>query len=222
MPQHRSSPLSPQKRRQTIAPGDFTFRADGNGTIHFGESKSPGVMRSMGGRGGGRPSIRHVSAEPQVVPVAVAPPPTVQGSKKRKFEFENSHAELTAAENKENGHVHSHDPTAVADEEQDEAEHRPLKRAKTSNSSPEKTRTSSYNSPTKSSAAAANTASTTRLPTLGVKPKGTKTAIGGVKGKAAKGGKQDGQGRGNVRPGTGTTTISHARLNALAQPKKRE
>ena len=140
---------SPQKRRQTIAPSDFTFRA--GQSIAFGSS-SPGS------------TIRAVSAEPDL-PVV---PPTAKGSKKRKFDFENEHA----AEEKEN--------TPEVDEE----EQRPAKRAKSAVASPIKP--------------APGPAQASRLPTLGVKPKGVK----GMKDK---------------RP----STISQARLNALAQPKKR-
>ncbi|KAK0336905.1 hypothetical protein LTR94_006915 [Friedmanniomyces endolithicus] len=217
---------SPQKRRQTITPGDFTFRADGHGTINFGgEARSPGIgvggMRS----GGGRPSIRHVSSEPQVFTATTAvatapPPPMAQGSKKRKFEFENEHVSadnVSGAENKENDAVQ--DSTAAAEGDDEDAEHRPLKRTKMSAPSPEKkSRMSTYDSPTKSSAAAAANApgtgnANTRLPTLGVKPKGTKTAVGGGKGP-----KKNGSGAASRQS---TTTISRDRLNALAQPKKR-
>ncbi|KAK1063507.1 hypothetical protein LTR12_006619 [Friedmanniomyces endolithicus] len=217
---------SPQKRRQTITPGDFTFRADGHGTINFGgEARSPGI--GVGGMrdGGGRPSIRHVSSEPQVFTATTAvatapPPPMAQGSKKRKFEFENEHVSagnVSGAENKENDAVQ--DSTAAAEGDDEDAEHRPLKRTKMSAPSPEKkSRISSYDSPTKSSAAAAANApgtgnATTRLPTLGVKPKGTKTAVGGGKGP-----KKNGSGAASRQS---TTTISRDRLNALAQPKKR-
>ncbi|KAK0264533.1 hypothetical protein LTS09_002012 [Friedmanniomyces endolithicus] len=217
---------SPQKRRQTITPGDFTFRADGHGTINFGgEARSPGagvdVMRSCGGR----PSIRHVSSEPQVFTAATAvaaapPPPMAQGSKKRKFEFENEHmsaGNMSGAEDKENDVAR--DSKAFAEREDEDAEHRPLKRTRMSAPSLEKKpRISTYNSPTKSSAAAATNVTgtgnaTTRLPTLGVKPKGTKTAVGGGKGP-----KKNGSGAASRQS---TTTISRDRLNALAQPKKR-
>ncbi|KAK1003056.1 hypothetical protein LTR91_004847 [Friedmanniomyces endolithicus] len=217
---------SPQKRRQTITPGDFTFRADGHGTINFGgEARSPGagvdVMRSCGGR----PSIRHVSSEPQVFTAATAvaaapPPPMAQGSKKRKFEFENEHmsaGNMSGAEDKENDVAR--DSKASAEREDEDAEHRPLKRTRMSAPSLEKKpRISTYNSPTKSSAAAATNVTgtgnaTTRLPTLGVKPKGTKTAVGGGKGP-----KKNGSGAASRQS---TTTISRDRLNALAQPKKR-
>ncbi|KAK5140737.1 hypothetical protein LTR32_006534 [Rachicladosporium monterosium] len=194
---------SPQKRRQTITPGDFTFRADGHGTINFGgESRSPGVGVVVMRSGGGRPSIRHVSSEPQVFTATTAvatapPPPMAQGSKKRKFEFENEHVSagnVSGAENKENEAVQA--STAAAEGDDEGAKHRPLKRTKMSAPSPEKKlRISSYDSPTKSSAAAAANApgtgnATTRLPTPGVKPKGTKTAVGGGRG-PKKNGTQD-------------------------------
>ncbi|KAK1083018.1 hypothetical protein LTR48_006581 [Friedmanniomyces endolithicus] len=136
---------SPQKRRQTITPGDFTFRADGHGTINFGgESRSPGVGVVVMRSGGGRPSIRHVSSEPQVFTATTAvatapPPPMAQGSKKRKFEFENEHVSagnVSGAENKENEAVQA--STAAAEGDDEGAKHRPLKRTKMSAPSPEK------------------------------------------------------------------------------------
>lgn len=87
---------SPQKRRQTATPADFTFRA-GEHKIIFSRSPSAPVDIAQARR----PStIRHVSADSRV------PPPPATGSKKRKFEFENdiSVAEVLAntTENKEN------------------------------------------------------------------------------------------------------------------------
>nr|OQO22445.1 hypothetical protein B0A51_06243 [Rachicladosporium sp. CCFEE 5018] len=107
--------VSPQRRRQTVAPGDFTFRA-GSGIV-FGPSSTASPAASS------RPAtIRHVSAEPSLPPVmsavasmkkrkfdfenqasvsSVQRSPTVTlGSKKRKHDFENE--ELTAASDKEN------------------------------------------------------------------------------------------------------------------------
>ncbi|KAK4542047.1 hypothetical protein LTR36_007078 [Oleoguttula mirabilis] len=171
---------SPQKRRQTVAPGDFTFRAGGH-EIVFGDSpNAPTSARK-------RPaSIRHISADDVNIFATAAPPPTAQGSKKRKFDFENEAPVLNdvpAVEDKEN----------VGDTVVDVDEHRPAKRAKSNLSGP---------SPIKP-AAAAGPAQATRLPTLGVKPKGVKSG-GGGKEKSG-------------RP----STISQARLNALSQPKRR-
>ncbi|KAK6439815.1 hypothetical protein LTR95_003974 [Oleoguttula sp. CCFEE 5521] len=107
--------VSPQRRRQTVAPGDFTFRA-GSGIV-FGPSPAASPAASS------RPAtIRHVSAEPTLPPPmsavasmqkrkfdfenqasvsSVQRSPTLQlGSKKRKYDFENE--ELTAASDKEN------------------------------------------------------------------------------------------------------------------------
>jgi hypothetical protein len=144
---------SPQKRRQSNAPGDFTFRADSNGIV-FGQSPNAPASSARDKR----PSIRHVSAEPAIIPQSfVEPPPTVQGSKKRKFEFENDISiQGVTLENKENiGEAHQ---GTAPDED------RPAKRAK----------------------AIPSEASTVKLgeismspgkrQTLGVKPKGAKPA----------------------------------------------
>jgi hypothetical protein len=160
--------VSPQKRRQTAAPGDFTFRA-GEHTIIFGQS--PNAPPSA--RGSKSPStIRHVSAEPQFPAAPVLAPATT--AKKRKFEFENHDAAdsemAMETSDKENAAVY-------------ETEERPAKRVKQSAPSP---------SPSPSKPA-------TRRPTLGVKPK-----------------KAEGEGKPK-----NSTMISRARLNALAQPKRR-
>lgn len=173
---------SPQKRRQTVAPGDFTFRAGGH-EIVFGQS--PNAPRSAKTR---RNTIRHISADDANVFASVtAVPPTVQGSKKRKFEFENevsTAGDTSAVENKENA-----GETATETDEQ-----RPAKRAKSNPTDA---------APTKPAPAPAPATQATRLPTLGVKPKGAKS------GPAAK--------EKSGRP----STISQARLNALSQPKRR-
>ncbi|KAK3073130.1 hypothetical protein LTR53_005562 [Teratosphaeriaceae sp. CCFEE 6253] len=179
---------SPQKRRQTVAPGDFTFRADGHGVVFFGQSPSASSAKVVR-----RPSIRHVSAEPNIAATMPPAPPTVQGSKKRKFAFENelSMSASHDASDKENGGDQDATSTPV------EEEHRPMKRVKQTEPSPAKPRES--------------TKPAGRLPTLGVKPKGTKTTLGGPKdGKSGR--REDRQ---------STPTISQARLNALAMPKKR-
>ncbi|EMD00484.1 hypothetical protein BAUCODRAFT_170609 [Baudoinia panamericana UAMH 10762] len=162
---------SPQKRRQTIAPGEFTFRADDHGVV-FG----PGAPSELAK--GKRPStIRHVSSD--FVNLTSQP---VQGSKKRKFEFENEEAAVQSATaipevGKENA-----EPVGTSTE----VEERPTKRTKANPAEPTP-------SPTKSSVA--------RRTTLGVKPKGAKTLAPPKDKKPA--------------------TISQARLNALAMPKKR-
>lgn len=163
---------SPEKRRQTAVPNDFTFRAGEHGIV-FGQSPSapPGVQQHK------RPStIRHVSADVMMFPAPAA------GSKKRKFEFKNDVAitddkvESAHGEDKEN-----------ADENVDMDEQRPAKRAKAN--------------PLEREASASPEKKTTRLPTLGVKPKG-----------GAKTGQES-----KKKP----STISKARLNALSQPKRR-
>ncbi|KAK6426146.1 hypothetical protein LTR95_016154 [Oleoguttula sp. CCFEE 5521] len=154
-----TSPLadvSTQRRRQTVAPGDFTFRA-GSGIV-FGPSPTASPAASS------RPAtIRHVSAEPALPPPvsaaasmqkrkfdfenqasasAVQRSPTVTlGSKKRKLDSENE--ELTAASDKEN----------AGDEAEEAAVERPKKRIRTAE-------------------IAQGGEKKGRLPTLGVKPKG--------------------------------------------------
>ena len=203
---------SPQKRRQTAGPQDFTFRADSNGII-FGQS--PNAPASEAQRQ--RPStIRHVSADvvPSPAPVTgskkrkftfenntataskdeiVSP---AQGTKKRKFEFENKMAAAKADSDVEITSDKENTPV-LPEAEQQEEEHRPAKRVKASEPSTTK----------KSSAATAPTAaSAARRTTLGVKPKGAKTTSPVKKTTAAR---------------SGTTTISQSRLAALSQPKKR-
>ncbi|KAH9828888.1 hypothetical protein Tdes44962_MAKER02316 [Teratosphaeria destructans] len=183
---------SPQKRRTTVTPGDFTFRV-GDQAIVFGQSPHANLNASKTKR----PSIRQVSAESTLPPAEFYAPPTIQGSKKRKFEFENSR---TAPPNdKEN--------TPVLDDADDIDTHRPAKRAKTNPAEHEDVKKPSVRKP-----------SGMRLPTLGVKPKGTKTAIGG-----GGGGAKDGKAKtAGARPSSAKpSTISQARLAALAQPKKR-
>jgi hypothetical protein len=161
LPSDEGGPIvTPQKRRQTAAPGDFTFATHGYGIV-FGRSPNapPAIMNSNA------PStIRHVSVEPQLPPA----PPSVVGSKKRKFDFENEKAIDEEIE-------------GVASDKENAGDERPSKRVKHNEPEPE---------PAKP---------TTRLPTLGVKPKKT-----GKDGKDKK-----------------PSMISKARLNALAQPKRR-
>ena len=157
---------TPQQRRQTTAPTDFTFSSHGAGIV-FGQSPNAPTAASNSAR---RSTIRHVSAEPQSAP----PPAPATGSKKRKSEFENEHAvdiETSGAASDKENEV----------KEVDEGHERAAKRMKPSAREPV---------PAKQA---------TRLPTLGVKPK--KTSKDG----------QDGKPK----------TISKARLNALAQPKRR-
>ncbi|KXT18944.1 hypothetical protein AC579_3580 [Pseudocercospora musae] len=203
---------SPQKRRQTAGPQDFTFRADSNG-IMFGQS--PNAPASEAQRQ--RPStIRHVSADvvPSPAPVTgskkrkftfennaataskddiVSP---AQGTKKRKFEFENKMAAAKADSDVEMTSDKENTPVPPEVEGQEE-EHRPAKRVKAS--APSATmKPSAATAPTAASAA--------RRTTLGVKPKGAK-ATSPVK-------------KPTARSGT-TSTISQSRLAALSQPKKR-
>ena len=153
--------VTPQKRRQTSTPSDFTFRT-GSHDIIFSHSLNAPVSSS----GHNRPStIRHVSVEPQL-PLAPA-----TGSKKRKFDFENDKVvdtEISVARSDlppapatgskkrkfdfENEQVADAE-MALSDKENagKDIDERPAKRAKPNAPSPTKT--------------------PTRPPTLGVKPK---------------------------------------------------
>lgn len=199
---------TPDRRRQTIAPGDFTFRA-GNGIVFDGSSLAPPASAK-------RPAtIRHVSAEPAIIPSTVAAsqkkrkfdfenkinanplelsPTVTPGSKKRKFTFENSAiakaAEATSTSDKENGDVDQ-------GEGEDEDESRPKKRVKSAGPS-------SKSAPKPVPKPAPKTAS--RMPTLGVKPKAGSAAAAKDKDEKKK------------KP---SSSISMARLAALAQPKRR-
>lgn len=138
---------SPQKRRETAGPGDFTFRADGMGVVF----RSPNAPVSSG-KGGN--TIRFVQTEAlQPLVFSKSPAMTVTGSKKRKHEFEDRNAMEEADDDKENS-------IEMAVEEEIE---RPSKRMKASAPSPMK----------KSLGGVAPKKSGTG--TLGVKPKGTKS-----------------------------------------------
>ena len=102
--------VTPQKRRQTAVPGDFTFRA-GEHSITF--SQSPNAPASTASSK--RPStIRHVSAQPELLAQAT-------GSKKRKFEYENA---IAAGEEENQG--------SISDKENEIESERPAKRVKKS------------------------------------------------------------------------------------------
>lgn len=192
---------TPDRRRQTIAPGDFTFRA-GDGILFGTSSLAPPASASRGS------TIRHVSAEPDMIPSTIAAsqkkrkfdfenkinlnpaelsPTVTPGSKKRKFTFENNAiakaAEPVSTSDKENG---------GSDAAEDEGESRAKKRVKSA-APPEKAA-----APPKSAKKVAS-----RMPTLGVKPKAGPAG-------AAKDEKKK-----------SSASISMARLNALAMPKRR-
>lgn len=194
---------TPDRRRKTIAPGDFTFRA-GDGIVFDSSSLAPPASSK-------RPStIRHVSAEPDIIPSTIAAsqkkrkfdfenkinaspselsPTVTPGSKKRKFTFENNTiaktAEAAGTSDKENGEADQ------AEGEEDES--RPKKRVKSAAVS---NKVAPKPAPKPSS----------RMPTLGVKPKAGSAA-------AAKDEKE--------KKKKSSSSISMARLNALAMPKRR-
>jgi hypothetical protein len=102
--------VTPQKRRQTAVPGDFTFKA-GEHSISFGLSPNAPASTASSKR----PStIRHVSAEPELLVQTT-------GSKKRKFEYENA---IAAGEDE--------NETSVSDKENEIESERPAKRFKKS------------------------------------------------------------------------------------------
>jgi hypothetical protein len=200
---------APERRRQTIAPGDFTFRA-GDG-ITFGTSSLAPPASSKRGT-----TIRHVSAEPDMITSTVAAsqkkrkfdfenkinlnpaelsPIATEGSKKRKFTFENNAiaksakpTEPVSTSDKENG---------GSDKAEDEDESRPKKRVK-STALPAKV------APPKPAPKFGS-----RMPTLGVKPKaGSAGAV-----------KEDKKAKDEKKKSS--SSISMARLNALAMPKRR-
>jgi hypothetical protein len=145
---------SPEKRRQTAGPGDFTFRAD-NDRIVVG--KSPNAPASAVGKLSRPSTIRFISHDATTIPAPIA------GSKKRKHEFEDRAAVekmAAAVEDKEN---------VGADEGHDsEEDNRPAKRMKPSGPdfSPKKIAAT-----TKPAVKPVE-----RRTTLGVKPKGVKTS----------------------------------------------
>lgn len=205
---------TPERRRQTVAPGDFTFRA-GDGIL-FGDRLAPPVSARAAS------TIRHVSAEPDIVPSTVAAsqkkrkfdfenkmnanpaelsPTVTPGSKKRKFAFENStiakSAEIAGASDKENGGSGGDD----AQDEEEEESSRPAKRVKSA--APSSKPAASSKSATAPKPAAKKPS---RMPTLGVKPKAGSAAVGPVNKDEKK---------------KSTASITMARLNALAMPKRR-
>jgi len=210
---------TPERRRQTVAPGDFTFRA-GDGIL-FGDRLAPPASARAAS------TIRHVSAEPDIVPSTVAAsqkkrkfdfenkinanptelsPTVTPGSKKRKFAFENSavaraaEAASASASDKENGG--GGDDEEVEDEESS----RPAKRVKSTATSG--TASSKVAASSKSAGASSKPApkKPSRVPTLGVKPKAGSAGPA----KPAKDEKKK-----------STASITMARLNALAMPKRR-
>lgn len=152
--------LKQKHRRMTMAlPSDFTFRAGGGITF----APSPNRTSTIANL---KASIRHVSAEPEVVPTH---------GKKRKLSdlpLEPKPVQSQGASDKEN------DDDDDDDREKDD---RPAKKSRSNAPEPLSTK------PVKT---------TTRVPTLGVKPKNAPK---------------------DKRPGM----LSQARLNMLAAPKRR-
>lgn len=190
------------KRRQSAGPQDFTFRADSQ--IVFATSPSPSKQRPVKQSPAGF-TIRAVIDEAQ--PQSAA---TASGSKKRKMEFENVQSmenvqpspTVTLGSKKRKfdfeNEMAENDADGLSDKENDHSQinkERPTKRLKASESP------ATFNSVRRAASAPAEEK---KRVTAGVKPK----ALVGKP--AAKSGQKK----------TGTT-ISMARLNALAMPKKR-
>lgn len=205
---------SPQKRRQTAGPQDFTFRA-GEQDIVFAQSPNAPASAARSAR---PPTIRYVSADAKV-PVAspfgtkkrkfefenlqaasavdqIVSPPV--GTKKRKFDFENK--VVTSKPDTDVDMVSDKENTPVVEENEEEESERPAKRAKPTVPSP-KAKVVSKAVP--KAAMQSTAAATARRTTLGVKPKGVKSAS-------------------PVKKARPSSTISQARLAALSQPKKRD
>ncbi|KAF2212341.1 hypothetical protein CERZMDRAFT_117653 [Cercospora zeae-maydis SCOH1-5] len=211
VPSHNRVPSlspSPQKRRQTAGPHDFTFHG-GEHDIVFAQSPNAPASAARSSRPA---TIRYVSAD-ATVPVA-----SPFGTKKRKFEFENRQAATAVNEivsppvgtkkrkfdfeNKVVTSKPNDDVDMVSDKEntpKEEESERPAKRAKPNVPTPK-----GKIAPTAVPRAAMQTtaAATARRTTLGVKPKGVKNAS-------------------PVKKPRPSSTISQARLAALSQPKKR-
>lgn len=201
---------SPQMRRKTIAPADFTFSAS-NQPIVFGCPSKAVVDEALKTKRGS--TIRHVSAEPDELPETVPAPPA-QGRKKRKFDFENDSTLHQVDSHKRELYTVCAPPTIQGSKKrkfefENEIVTRPLESEDKENISTDKgdedgrpTKRAKSNPPER---VGSSTPIKKRLPTLGVKPKGAKSSV--HESKASK----------PTRP----NTISQARINALAQPKKR-
>jgi hypothetical protein len=219
---------TPDRRRQTVAPGDFTFRV-GDGIL-FGDRLAPPASARAAS------SIRHVSADPDIALSTVAAsqkkrkfdfenkmnvnptelsPTVTPGSKKRKFAFENSAIAKTAevaagASDKENGGGDEQVEVEVEEEESS----RPAKRVKSTATSGTVATSSKAAAASSKSAASSKPApkKPSRMPTRGVKPKAG--SAGSAKpAKPAKPAKEEKK--------KSTASITMARLNALAMPKRR-
>lgn len=196
------------KRRQTGTPRDFTFRAGTD--LVFAPSPSP--SKTLASPAGNRtPTIRHVAAD--AAHASAKPEPHATGSKKRKIDFEDAvsaaHAEasptVTLGSKKRKFDFENDAAEAIAgaefaaDKENAsvgavvEAEDRPAKRFRADASA----------SPV-FPAVCKEGKDVKRRPTLGVRPR---DAVGRSPEKKEK--------------KAGARTISMARLNALAMPKKR-
>ncbi|TKA22725.1 hypothetical protein B0A50_08384 [Salinomyces thailandicus] len=165
---------SPQKRRQTIAPTDFTFRADSQGIV-FGAPGTVGTSpysSSSPDRASRRDTIRAVSAEPDFkaslsAEHAEQADKAMPGSRKRKFAFENSgssakseaaDAAVAGEEREEEGGKENVPARGAGAGEEEENDARPSKRTKTSSSSSSSS-SAAVRSAGKSAGSAATTAS---------------------------------------------------------------
>jgi hypothetical protein len=204
---------SPQKRRQTATPRDFTFTA-GDAIIFASPRASASPQRAA--------TIRHVSSAMPLINSLPAPPLT--GSKKRKLDFESNFPAGTASiedvgntSDKENALAASRSDSATEED-------RPAKRMRPSAPTPSPAR---VHSATVSTASAKKPAPVARRSTLGVKPRKGTPAAEAAKKKAMTPTSKSVLNAAKSRPapvgsnGAKPSTISRDRLNALSQPKTR-
>ena len=138
--------VTPQKRRETTVPGDFTFKA-GHDSIIFRQSPNAPISASKSSPA----TIRHVSADATL---------TLAAGTKRKFEDKNNSLGAISSTD-----IEQNDPAATSDKENEQESERPAKRLK--KTTPDGLSAISTSKPIAKPAP-------TKRPTLGVKPKGAK------------------------------------------------
>jgi hypothetical protein len=202
---------SPQKRRQTATPRDFTFTA-GDAIVFASPRASASPQRAA--------TIRHVSPSAMSL-INNLPAPPLTGSKKRKLDFESSFPAGTASVEDVDNTSDKENALAASRSDSATEEDRPAKRMKPSAPTPSPARV-------RATASAQKPPPMARRPTLGVKPKkGTPAADAAKKRAMAPTSKSTLNSTAKSIPaavksdGTKPSTISRDRLNALSQPKAR-
>jgi hypothetical protein len=206
---------SPQKRRQTATPRDFTFTA--GDAIIFASPRASAIPKRAA-------TIRHVSSAAMPL-INNMPAPPLTGSKKRKLDFESNFPAGTASVEDVDNTSDKENNLAANRSDSATEEDRPAKRMKPSAPTPSPARVAPT---TVSTASAKKPAPVARRPTLGVKPKkGTPAAEAAKKKAMAPTSMSTLNSTSKPRPapvksdGTKPNTISRDRLNALSQPKNR-